>query len=151
MPSVTGSPTALLKWVLRHESITTAIPGYTTYDQMEQNFSVAYNLDYTPAEQEFISNKKNVAEAQFCRQCGQCVADCPNGVKIPLLMRTHMYALQYKDHWLARDTMASIAAGKGLDACANCDHCQAQCRHQVDIAHKIQRLKEIYPALEVNA
>ena len=28
--------TALLKWVLRHPFITTAIPGYTTFEQMEQ-------------------------------------------------------------------------------------------------------------------
>jgi len=147
MPSISGSPTALLKWVLRHESITTAIPGYTTYEQMVQNFSVAYNLGYTPAEQEFISNKKNVAEAQFCRQCRQCVGDCPNGVMIPELMRTHMYALQYKDQWLARDTMASMAPGKALDACMGCDSCLAKCRHHVDIARKIQHLKQISPAL----
>ncbi len=138
-----ASQTALLKWVLRHESITTAIPGYTTYEQLEQNFSVASNLAYSPAEQEFLSDKHSAADAQFCLQCGKCRPDCPLGVDSPQLMRSHMYAVQYSNRGLAADTMAAIAAGKGLAACGDCESCRATCRNSVNIAGKIQRLKEI--------
>ncbi len=145
-PLTPASQTALLKWVLRHESITTAIPGYTTYDQLEQNFSVASNLAYSPAEEEFLSDKKTVAEAQFCQQCGKCRDDCPLGVDIPTLMRSHMYAVQYSNASLAADTMAAIVAGRGLAACADCESCQANCRNSVNIAAKIQHLKQISPS-----
>jgi uncharacterized protein len=141
-PLTPASQTALLKWVLGHESITTAIPGYTTYEQLEQNFSVASNLAYSNEEREFLS-VKNAAEAQFCQQCGQCRPDCPFGVDIPQLMRSHMYAVQYSNRWLAADTMASIASGKGLAACGSCESCRATCRNSVNIASKIQHLKEI--------
>jgi len=142
-PLTPASQTALLKWVLRHESVTTAIPGYTTYDQMEQNFSVASGVAYTPEEHEFLSDKKTVADAQFCRQCGECRPDCPLGVDIPQLMRSHMYAAQYANHVLAAQTLAAIPAGKGLAACDGCESCRAQCRNSVNIAMKIRSLKEI--------
>jgi aryl-alcohol dehydrogenase-like predicted oxidoreductase len=142
-PLPPASQTAALKWVLRHPSITTAIPGYTTYEQMEQNFSVASNLDFTPAEEDFLSGKNTVAEAQFCRQCGQCVVDCPLGVNIPQLMRSHMYAVQYANYSLAAQTMTAISNGKGLAACGDCEACAAKCRNSVNIAMKIRHLKEI--------
>ena len=41
------SQTALLKWVLAHDFVTTAIPGVSTYEHLEQDFSVARNLAYT--------------------------------------------------------------------------------------------------------
>jgi predicted aldo/keto reductase-like oxidoreductase len=146
-----ASQTALLKWVLRHESITTAIPGYTTYEQLEQNFSVASDLVYSPAEREFLSDKNASAEAQFCLQCGKCRPDCPLGVDIPQLMRSHMYAVQYSNGWLAAETMAAIAGGKGLTACESCESCRATCRNSVNIAEKIRHLKEISASGSLNA
>lgn len=137
------SQTALLKWVLRNPSITTAIPGFTTYQQLEQDFSVAGNLDYTEAEKAFLADKAFVAEAQFCRQCGQCRPDCPNQVDIPTLMRTHMYAVQYRNRELATNTLADMERGTGLDVCRDCTSCQASCRGTVDIASKIAGLKQL--------
>ena len=150
-PLSPASQTALLKWVLRHESITTAIPSYTTYQQLEQNFSVASNLVYSPAEREFLSDKNAAAEAQFCVQCGKCRPDCPLGVDIPQLMRSHMYAVQYSNRLLAAETMAAIAGGKGLIACESCESCRATCRNSVNIAGKIQHLKAISAAGSLNA
>jgi predicted aldo/keto reductase-like oxidoreductase len=138
-----ASQTALLKWVLRHESITTAIPGFTTYEQLEQNFSVVGDLSYTAAEKEFLGDKNFVAEAQFCKQCGQCKPDCPLHADIPTLMRSHMYAVQYSNRELAVDTLASIDRGHGLDACSQCTSCSASCRADVNIGRKIQHLKQL--------
>jgi predicted aldo/keto reductase-like oxidoreductase len=136
------SQTALLKWVLQNPSITTAIPGFTNFEQLEQNFSVAHNLAYTPAEKEFLADKNFSARAEFCLQCGKCREDCPQQAHIPELMRAHMYAVQYSNHGLARQTLAAIAAGKGLDACVACDSCKASCRQSVNIARKIADLKQ---------
>ena len=142
-PLTPATQTALLKWVLHHESISTAIPGFTTYEQLEQNFSVASNLAYTTEEQKFLADKKAVVDAQFCVQCEECRADCPLGVDIPRLMRSHMYAVQYGNYAQATDMMAAIASGKGLRACKSCDSCRATCRNSVDIAMKIEHLKRL--------
>jgi aryl-alcohol dehydrogenase-like predicted oxidoreductase len=135
------SQSALLKWVLRNPSIATAIPGFTTYEQLEQNFAVASNLEYTAAEKEFLADKSFVALQQFCQQCGQCRGDCPFGVDIPTLMRSHMYAAQYANAELAQSTLATIGPGRGLDSCRSCVVCQATCRNHVSIGMKIAQLK----------
>ena len=134
------SQTALLKWVLHNESITTAIPGVTAHDQLDQNITVASSLEYTADEKAFLGDRAVVAQAQFCQQCGECRADCPNGVDIPTLMRSHMYAVQYANLDLARSTLACLETGKGLTPCASCGECRAVCRNDVNIGGKIRHL-----------
>ena len=137
------SQTALLKWVLNHDFITTAIPGFSTYEHLEQDFSVAKNLAYTDPEKKFLADKAFVAQAEFCQQCAQCREDCPKQVDIPALMRSHMYAVQYRNVSMARHLLAKSEPGKGLDACRACTACQAHCRNNVRIARKIAQLKEL--------
>ena len=60
------SQTALLKWVLNHYFITTAIPGFSTYEHLEQDFTVVRNLAYTDAEKKFLADKTFTAQAEFC-------------------------------------------------------------------------------------
>jgi predicted aldo/keto reductase-like oxidoreductase len=137
------SQTALLKWVLNHDFITTAIPGFSTYEHLEQDFSVAKNLAYTEPEKKFLADKVFVAQAEFCQQCGQCREDCPKRVDVPSLMRSHMYAVQYRNVGMARHMLAKSEAGRGLDACRSCESCHARCRNNVQIGRKIAQLKEL--------
>ena len=140
---LTANPTAMLKWVLHHESIATIVSGFTNYDQLEQNWAVASNLEYTPEERAFLASSRAVEEAQFCRQCGDCISGCLRGADIPKLMRAYMYAVHYSQHWLAAETQAAIETGRGLSACESCHSCEAKCSHSVNIVRKIQHLKEI--------
>jgi len=141
LPAV--SQTALLKWVLNHEFVTTAIPGFSTYEHLAQDFSVARNLAYTDDEKRFLADKSFTASAEFCQQCGQCREDCPKRVDIPVLMRSHMYAVQYRNTGMAREMLARLPGGHGLDACHACETCAASCRNSVRIARKIKDLKAL--------
>jgi predicted aldo/keto reductase-like oxidoreductase len=136
--------TAVLKWALRNDFIATAIPGYTTFQQMEEDFSVAYDLEYTPEEKRFLKDRVVKLSLGYCRQCQQCLSTCPKGVDIPTLMRTHMYAACYTNFYQARDTLDEIPRGIGLDACASCETCRANCVNSVDIPRRIDELKVIY-------
>ena len=137
------SQTALLKWFLNHYFITTAIPGFSTYEHLEQDFTVVRNLAYTDAEKKFLADKTFTAQAEFCQQCGQCREDCPKRVDIPALMRSHMYAVQYRNVSMAGHLLAKSEAGQGIDACRACHSCKAHCRNTVHIARKISQLKEL--------
>jgi predicted aldo/keto reductase-like oxidoreductase len=97
-------------------------------------------LEYTTDEKAFLGDKALLAEAQFCQQCGQCQPDCPHGVDIPTLMRSHMYAVQYANMDLARSTLACLETSRGMTACASCASCKAVCRNDVNIAAKITDL-----------
>ena len=133
--------TALLKWVLNHEFITTAIPGFSTYEHLEQDFSVVRNLAYTADEEKFLTDKRFTAQAEFCQQCGECKQDCPKQVDIPALMRSHMYAVQYRNTGMAKTMLATTQPGRGLDACRSCESCTVACRNNVQIARKIADMK----------
>jgi predicted aldo/keto reductase-like oxidoreductase len=136
--------TAALKWVLKHESIATAVPGYTTFEHMNQDFSVAYGLDYTPEELELMESHDIKVGMGFCRQCDVCRHSCPRNADIASLMRTYMYAASYSNFYQARATLDDIPKGRGLDACGGCSICSAKCAHSVDIARNIDELKQIY-------
>jgi predicted aldo/keto reductase-like oxidoreductase len=135
---------AMLKWVMHNESITTAIPGYTSFQHMKEDVSVAFNLEYTEDEKRFLADNEMMMGLGFCRQCRTCVASCQHGVAVPELMRTHMYAAQYSNFRQARATLDEIPAGRGISACRNCGTCSAKCVHHVDIAYRIEDLKLIY-------
>lgn len=81
-----------------------------------------------------------MTQARFCQQCGQCRTDCPYGVEIPALMRSHMYAVQYANLDMARSTLACLGAGRGLASCASCGACKGVCRNDVNIGANISRL-----------
>lgn len=137
------SQTALLKWVLAHDFVTTAIPGFSTYEHLEQDFSVASNLSYSEDEKKFLADKSFTAQAEFCQQCGECRAACPKQVEVPALMRSHMYAVQYGNTDMARTLLAGIPGGQGLEACRSCDACSVACRNSVQVARKIGELKAL--------
>lgn len=136
--------TAVLKWALRNDFISTAIPGYTTFQQMEEDFSVAYDLEYTPEEKQYLEEKNLKLSMGYCRQCGRCRPTCPKGVDIPTLMRIHMYVTRYANFYQARDTFDEIPRERGLQTCTTCETCTAGCVNQINIAQRIEELKVIY-------
>ena len=125
---------------LNHSFITTAIPGFSTYEHLEQDFSVVRNLAYSDSEKKFLADKAFVAQAEFCQQCGQCREDCSKRVDMPALMRSHMYAVQYRNLSMARHLLAESEPGSGLAACGSR---QAHCRNTVRTARKIAQLREL--------
>jgi predicted aldo/keto reductase-like oxidoreductase len=135
--------TALLKWVLHHPFITTAIPGYTTFEQMELDVSVARNLEYTAVERAFLDREKLRLAQGFCSLCDECRGQCPQGVDIPTLMRTHMYAYGYRNLDLAMTTHGTIPAARGLARCEDCSACVVRCPRGVNVAGRLAGVRSI--------
>lgn len=135
--------TAALKWAMRNENIATSVPGYTNYEHMKEDFSIAYDLEYTEKERQFLSDNRVRLGIGFCRQCRLCLASCPNGVDIPRLMRSHMYAVQYGNLHQARATLDERGGRAGLSVCTDCRNCQAECANTVDIARRIEDLRTL--------
>jgi predicted aldo/keto reductase-like oxidoreductase len=136
--------TAMLRWVMRHEAIATAIPGYTNFEHMQQDLSVMRGLEYTEDEKRFLADNELQMGLGFCSQCRRCVAACPRGVDIPALMRTHMYAAQYSNFAQARVTLDDVPPERSIRACGSCETCVARCAKYVDIAYRIEDLKLMY-------
>jgi predicted aldo/keto reductase-like oxidoreductase len=136
----------MLKWVLNHEEVATIIPGMTTFDQLDLDWSVASDLSYTEEERSFLAERDLQGLIQFCQQCKECLPTCPKGVDIPTLMRTHMYAAQYSNFTHARMTLDEIPARQSIFACGSCTECTARCNNSINIAARIDTLKSMYLA-----
>ena len=139
------SNSALLKWVLRHEFVACAIPGYTTFQQLEEDIPVNHSLDYTETEKKFLGDRNvMLGMNSVCRLCGQCVPTCPRNVDIPTILRTHMYAAEYGNFHHARHTIDTIPVERSIGRCASCTTCSARCVRSVNIARRIDELKSLY-------
>jgi predicted aldo/keto reductase-like oxidoreductase len=132
--------TAVLKWVLQHKFIHCAVPGFTTFRELEEDVVVARDLTFTPEEKRFLSDRDIKLAMAHCVRCGGCLETCPAGVDTRTLMRAHMY-LRYPNVFQARDTLESLPAGRGLDRCVSCESCRATCRGRIDIGKRVEQLK----------
>jgi predicted aldo/keto reductase-like oxidoreductase len=141
-----SNKTAMIKWVLNHEEVTTIIPGVTAFDQMDLDWTVASDLSYTDEERRFLGQDDLPSSLQFCQQCQECLPSCPQDVDIPTLMRTYMYAAQYANFPHARMTLDGIRPRQGLATCASCSACTARCSHAIDIPRRVGLLKSMYVA-----
>jgi len=137
--------TALLKWALSHPFIACAIPGFTSFQQLEEDFSVASNLAFNAEEKKFLQDRQiKLAMQSVCQRCRQCTSQCPNGADIAELIRVHMYAAVYNNFLQARQVLSEIPLDRGLQVCRQCASCQAECSRRVRIDRRIAELKTIF-------
>jgi len=123
---------AALKWVLRDENVHTSIPAFMNFEEMEEDISIMEDPELT--EQEKIDlgmGNKMGFPGNFCQQCGRCLPLCPEGIDIPLLMRSHMYAHSYGQPRKARWALSGWSAGDV--PCAGCDDCRVNCALGMDV------------------
>ncbi len=134
---------AALKWVLQNPDVTTAIPGFTSFDQISTDISVMTDLKLTPEEINDLRLDQR-AGGLYCQQCSHCVPGCPQALPIPSLMRGYMYAYGYRNIGKAQELVSSL--GLPDDPCAGCSSCSAKCVKGFDVAGRIKdiiRLKSV--------
>jgi predicted aldo/keto reductase-like oxidoreductase len=131
---------AALKWVLSDENVCTAIPGMTTFDQMDMNFGVMADLELSEAEKRELKITSLLPSTFFCQNCRECVSSCPDRTEIPTLMRAYMYAEAYQNKVQAEETLASLPNGSGLKACSTCEPCMAVCSRGMPIGERVRIL-----------
>ena len=131
---------AALKWVFANPHVCTAIPGMTTFEQMDSNFSVMSDLELSEAEERELKLASLLPGTYFCQSCRECVPTCPERVEIPSLMRAYMYAEAYGNTIQAEETIGSLPQDRGLRVCADCSSCQARCRRDLPIADRVREM-----------
>ncbi|OGC03609.1 hypothetical protein A2V82_10845 [candidate division KSB1 bacterium RBG_16_48_16] len=132
---------AALKWVLNHEGVCTAIPGMTTFEQLDLNFSVMEDLTLTDEEKKDLK-LSSLDSGGYCQNCRACVAQCPHKVEVPTLMRAVRYAEGYGNLSQAEWTLNLLPKNHGLAACRSCSDCRVQCTHGINISRNVKTLKK---------
>jgi predicted aldo/keto reductase-like oxidoreductase len=126
---------AALKWVLNDPNVATAVPGFTTFDQLQEDWSVVSNIHLTPEELADLRIGESIA-GLYCQHCERCLPGCRQGLPIPDLMRGYMYAYGYRNLRAAHDLVGSLDIA--ADPCASCASCAAACAKGFDLRSRIR-------------
>lgn len=136
---------AALKWALQDQNVHTSIPAFMNFEEMEEDISVAENPALTKRERSDLGlGDETGFSGNYCQQCGRCLPQCPAGVDIPLLMRSHMYALAHKQPGKARRVLSGWSA-KDV-SCTSCAECVVECALGLDVrsrASEVARLIDV--------
>ncbi len=138
-----GNAKAALKWVLQDTNVTTAIPGFTTFDQMQLDLSVMEDLALNKQEREDL-NLQSSLPGLYCLGCKTCAGQCPKGLPIPDLMRAYMYTYGHRNLGAAQDLVLSLDLPS--NPCRDCRDCPVKCARGFDVADRITdviRLKDV--------
>ena len=133
---------ACLKWVWTNKNITTAIPGLTSYDQLDDCIAALQSPELSDDEKQYLASLRN-SEMMFCQQCGSCVEQCPERLPIPDIMRAYMYTYGYKFPQLSKETLAELSLPD--DPCSNCTNgCEVkECPSGFNVGAKIAAIKPV--------
>ncbi len=132
-----------LKWALQNEHVATAIPGFTSFDQLDEDMAVAEDLSLSQDEKQLLALAME-QETLYCDGCTQCVDQCRHDLPIPDLMRAYMYTYGYRETLKARDLLDRLAVTP--DICVSCSECTVHCTKEFAVAEKIKdvtRLREV--------
>ena len=134
---------AALKWAIKNPVIATTVPSMTDIDQLEQNFAVM-GQQFTDADQKILTARLEEITPYFCRMCGTCAGQCPQGLPVADMVRFVMYADGYGQFPLGREHFQRMSAEHQAVRCDQCPTCVVQCPHGVTVAERMMRAQELF-------
>jgi predicted aldo/keto reductase-like oxidoreductase len=135
---------ACLKWAWQNKHITTIIPGFTNYDELDECLAAVKSPELSGEESNYLASLRD-KEMLYCQQCGQCVKQCPEHLPIPDMMRAYMYTYGYKYAQLSKETLVELKLSENMcDSCKN--KCKVTCPSGFNVGQKIAAIK---PVMEI--
>jgi hypothetical protein len=130
-PYETGGATfaqAAFRWVLSDPNVDALVVTMRTREEVDEYLVASGSGPPTAADASLLRRYEATNGDTQCRYgCSNCESACPAGVPIAEVLRTRMYAEDYRDAPLARAEYATL--GAGASACASCSHqaCRDAC------------------------
>jgi predicted aldo/keto reductase-like oxidoreductase len=131
---------AALKWSLRDPNVHTAIPGFVTFDQLEDDLQVMRKPAFTAEDEKSLVEPAAVA-GLYCQGCESCLGQCPEGLPIPELMRSYMYGHAYRNRAEAQSLL--LALDLPATPCDDCDSCPVVCAKRFDVRSRIRDISRL--------
>jgi predicted aldo/keto reductase-like oxidoreductase len=132
---------ACLRWVWQNPNITTAIPGFTSFDLLDNCLEAATHPDLNDVDKKYLAGLAEKNELLYCQNCEKCVSDCSKHLPIPTIMRAYMYNYGYKQPLMSKDTLMELALNK--NTCSDCTACTVKCPSGFNVAEKIASITPI--------
>ncbi|GAB6394023.1 MAG: aldo/keto reductase [Bacteroidales bacterium] len=126
---------ACLKWAWNNPNITTIIPGFSNFDELDQCLAAVNNPALTADDREYLAMLCG-KEMLFCQNCGKCLEACTEHLPVPDMMRAYMYAYGYRYAGLSKETLLELNLPENV--CKSCKgKCKVNCPSGFDVAGKI--------------
>lgn len=133
---------AALRWVLSHAHVDALIVTMKDPAQVDEYLGASGWARSRAGDLPLLAAYEERNGASQCRYgCSACADSCPNGVAIPDVLRARMYAEDYADSALGRESYAAL--GEGAAACLSCADRACACPHGVAISALTTRAHEI--------
>ena len=129
-----------LRWVWQNPNITTAIPGFTSFDLLDNCLEAAYRPGLDDNDRKYLA-LLDKCDLLYCQNCENCVAQCTKHLPIPDIMRAYMYNYGYNQPSLSKDTLMELALNG--NECADCSSCKIDCISGFKVADKIAAITPI--------
>jgi predicted aldo/keto reductase-like oxidoreductase len=132
---------ACLRWVWQNPNITTVIPGFTSFDLLDNCLEAAHSPELKEADIQYLAGLKN-NELLYCQNCGKCVDDCKKHLAvIPVIMRAYMYNYGYKQPAMSKETLTGLQLSG--NECSGCLTCSVNCPSGFKVSDKIAAITPI--------
>jgi len=130
-------PQAAFKWVLSNQDVSGLVVSISRFDQIDE-YLYASGHPTTPSDLALLEKYDHLIRQEYCRPgCGECLDQCPAGVRIDDILRYQMYARSYGRE---RQAIEKYARLPGADAsqCAQCPApCEAACPFEIPIRRRL--------------
>ncbi|MCE5277561.1 MAG: aldo/keto reductase [Planctomycetaceae bacterium] len=136
---------AALRFVVSDPSISTALVGFSSVEQIDQAVAAVENFrPYEAAAMERLRGEILGKFDGFCTGCGYCLP-CPNDVPIPQFMETRdvMRLQNDPDQSVPRLRWHWVVDPESGTKCSDCGACEDRCTQHLPIR---ERLKEVLEA-----
>jgi hypothetical protein len=137
-----GVPAAAIRWVLKNESVDTAIVCMTDHDQLDDNLRAMAEL-FSPADASLLAKQMAYIGPRYCRMCGTCGGVCDKGVPVSDVLRVLTYAEGYGQFALARERYLQLPEHVRAIRCEDCAACSVDCPHGVKVRERVSRAQEM--------
>ena len=138
-----GGALAAIKWVLKNESVDTAIVCMTDHEQFDENVR-AMAEPYNDRDESTLRALLAYIGPNYCRMCGSCNGLCARGVPVPDVLRFLTYAEGYGQFALARERFLEIPDDVRAIRCRDCSTCSIECPNGVHVRDRVMRAQELF-------
>jgi uncharacterized protein len=126
---------AAMRWVLSNPHVDALTVSMTGIAQIDEFVAASGKPALGAYELQLLERYAYLQSGNYCRPgCDACEASCPSGVAIAEVLRTRMYAVDYRDARLARAEYAALP--RNAADCLSCaaQPCLGSCPVEVPIA-----------------
>lgn len=119
---------AAFKWVLSNNDVDALVITMKSISEIDEFLVASGSKRLSTIDVKLLNQYAKLNGVSYCKQvCNACESSCPYQVPIPDVMRTRMYAIDYKDLEFARDEYALLKTNAA--ACLACSDkpCQNAC------------------------